>query len=51
MKVKQIKGIACPGCDEFIPAVDIPAEETRYQCGECEEIYEDKDEAKECCKE
>lgn len=22
-----------------------------YQCGECETVYEDRDEAEECCKE
>jgi len=50
MKVKAVKGIVCPGCDEFVLKEDIPEVEERYQCGECEEIYEDRDEAKECCK-
>jgi len=50
MKVKVVKGIVCPECDEFILKDDIPEVEERYQCGECEEIYEDRDEAKECCK-
>ena len=51
MKVKQVKGIICPECEEFILKDDIPEEDIRYQCEECGEIYEDRDEAKECCKE
>ena len=52
MKVKQVKGIQCSECGEFILASDIPTEhEVRFQCGECEEIYKDRNEAKECCKE
>ena len=51
MKVKTVKGIACPECDAFHLKDDIPEIVERYQCGECEEIYEDRDEAKECCKE
>lgn len=26
-------------------------EVTQYQCGECDEMYDDKEDAKECCKE
>ena len=51
MKVKAIKGIACPECDCFVLKEDMPEVETRYQCGECDEVYEDRDAAKECCKE
>ena len=51
MKVKTVKGTACPECDSFILKDDIPEITERYQCGECEEIYEDRDEAEECCKE
>lgn len=50
MKVKEVKGIVCPECDEFIMKDDVPEVATRYQCGECEEVYEDIDEAKDCCK-
>ena len=54
MKVKQVKGIKCPECGAVVLEVvlegDIPQVETLYQCGECEEVYEDRDEAKECCK-
>lgn len=51
MKAKQVKGIVCPNCDEFIAAEDMPAVENHYQCGECEQAYDNRDEAKECCKE
>ena len=51
MKVKVIKGMECPECGEFIPKEDFPELTSRYQCGECEEIYDDRDEAKECCRE
>jgi len=53
MKVKNVRGWVCPSCDEFHPLDEetIPVPETRYQCGVCEEIYEDKDSGKECCKE
>ena len=49
MKVKVIKGIKCPECAEFIPKVDLPEVEDYYMCGECEEVYDDREEAKECC--
>lgn len=51
MKVKEVKGTVCPECAEFILEEDMAEESTRFQCGECNEIYEDRDEAKECCKE
>ena len=51
MKVKAVKGYECPECSEFILKDDLPEVTERYQCGECEEIYEDRVEAKECCKE
>ena len=60
MKVKQVHGIECPECGEFIPTDDLGVVLTpaiikqlpvHYQCGECDELYEDEDEAKECCKE
>ena len=50
MKVKTVKGYECPGCDEFIMEDDLPKLVTHYQCGKCEEIYKDRDEAEECCK-
>ena len=51
MKVKTVKGYECPECMEFIPKDNLPELTEHYQCGECEEMYEDKDDAKECCKE
>ena len=51
MKVKTVKGYECPECMEFILKDDLPEATEQYQCGECEEVYEDRDEAKECCKE
>ena len=51
MKVKAVKGIVCPEGGEFIPEDDIPEITTQFQCGECEEVHEDREEAKECCKE
>lgn len=51
MKVKVVKGISCPDCNYFILKEDIPEVTEQYQCGECEEIYDDKEDAKECCKE
>ena len=50
---KAVKGWLCPSCDAFHLTEDepIPEEETRYQCGECEELYEDREKANECCKE
>ena len=51
MKVKSIKAIACPECDGKILVEDIPVPQEFFQCGECDEMYEDREEAKECCKE
>ena len=51
MKVEEVKGIMCPECNDFIEEDDIPKVGVYYQCGECEAVDEDKEEAKECCKE
>ena len=50
MKVKTVKGIVCPECDACVLEEDIPKVDNLYQCGECEEVYADREEAKECCK-
>ena len=50
MRAKTVRGIVCPECDSFILREDVPEVEERYQCGECGESYEDRDDAKECCK-
>mgnify|MGYP001595137471 CR=1 FL=1 len=50
MKVKKVEGFKCPECDAYIPKEDVPEVSILYQCGECEEVFEDRDEAKECCK-
>lgn len=36
--------------EEALESINIE-EVTMYECGECEEKYDDRDEAKECCKE
>lgn len=52
MKVRVVKGYDVSGAeDDFLLEDDLPKLTERYQCGECDEIYEDRDEAKECCKE
>ena len=51
MKVKTVKGYVCPECREFILKDDLPETTEQYQCGECEGTYEDREVAKECCKE
>lgn len=51
MKVKSVKGFTCPDCSVFISKEDLTELVEQFQCGECEEIYKDRDEAKECCKE
>lgn len=53
MKVKVVKGYDVSDAieGEFLLKEDLPELTERYQCGECEEIYEDREEAKECCKE
>lgn len=56
MKVKEIRhAIECPVCGEWHPISRFPEEckeelASVYQCGECEEVYEDRDDAKECCR-
>jgi len=52
VKVEVIKGYDVSGAeDDFLPKDDLPDLTERYKCGECDTIYEDRDEAKECCKE
>jgi len=50
VKVKSVKGYRCPECDEFIAKEDMPELESWYRCGECDEVYEDIEDAKECCR-
>lgn len=56
MKVKEIKhAIECPVCGEIHSVYRIPDEckeamEPAYECGECGSIYDDRDDAKECCR-
>ena len=50
MKVKTLVGFKCPECEEFVAKDDIPEVVTLYQCGECEEVYDEREEAKECCR-
>lgn len=47
MKIKKIKICPC-GCEEVINKEN-PLQEA-FMCGECESVYEDRKEAKECCK-
>ena len=49
MRPKALKGIVCPGCNEFIPKEELPEETTQYQCSECDELYEDRETALKCC--
>lgn len=57
MKPKEVKGLECPHCSEFIGPDDVDTKtveqsiHTGYKCSECGEIYIDKDEATECCAE
>ncbi len=52
MKVKAVKGYdVLDAEDDFLLKDDLPNLTERYQCGECDEIFEDRDEAKECCRE
>ena len=51
MKVTVVKGLNCPECDAWIEEEAIPKVRTSYECGECAEIYGDRDEAEKCCKE
>ena len=51
MKVKVIKGYDVSEAEDgFLPKEDLPGLSERYQCGECDSIYEDRDEATNCCK-
>ena len=47
MKPKRVK--VCPDCEAVIESMEDL--EVRYRCGECEKVYEDREEAKDCCKE
>ncbi len=49
MKAKAIVGTECEHCGEFTAIKGIP--ETKWQCTECDELYDTKDEAEECCEE
>ena len=52
MKVEVVKGYDVSDAeDDFLPKDDLPELTERYRCGECGEIYEVRNEAKECCKE
>ena len=53
MKVRVVKGYDVSRIvDNFLLLEDdLPRLEERYMCDECETIYKDEDEAKECCKE
>ena len=51
MKILRVKGTVCPDCGGFISGEEPPEAATWYRCGECEEVYEDFEEAKECCRE
>ena len=46
--MKVTKVFKCPECDEIVAKADLVE---AFQCGECGEVYDDLDEAKECCKE
>ncbi len=47
MKVKKVK--CCPNCQEVLP--EKGEELIQFMCGECEEVYEDREDAMACCKE
>ena len=49
MKVTKVKGHICPECEGFISTEPPPNEVTWYQCGMCEDVYEDKVDAEDCC--
>lgn len=49
MRVKVVKGYDVPG-EDFLLEEDMPELTERYQCSECDEIYEDRDDARDCCK-
>ena len=54
MKVHVVERMKCECCDELYEegagADHEPQKTKAYECGECEEVYQDRDEAKECCK-
>ena len=50
MKAKQVKGFECPECGEWVPTPTKEDIEIRYECGECGEVYADREDAVECCK-
>ncbi len=50
MKAKAIVGTECEHCGEFT-AIQGGKPETKYQCSECEELWDTEDAANECCEE
>ena len=51
MKIWIVDGYKCPHCGEFIPE-EVTMKPVRcYECDRCGEIYDERDEAEECCKE
>lgn len=46
--MRAVKVTVCPSCETVIEKDD--PDTVRYQCSECEELYEDRDDAKDCCK-
>ena len=52
MKVTKVKGWKCPECEVITLVDELPPPEVEdfFQCGECDEVYGEKDEARECCK-
>ena len=52
MKVHKVQAWKCLACDAITAAEDgVPEVEEMWACGECDTIYEDRDQAKECCRE
>ncbi len=50
MDAKEVKTAICDQCDATT-VVNPASLLTKYQCGECDEIYDTKKEADECCNE
>lgn len=50
MKPVQLKTFECPSCGEH-NSVDDFETITEWQCTECDQLHEDKEDAQECCKE
>lgn len=56
--MKVTTAMACPCCEEIFDGDDGSQLEDHtperlpeaWECGECGELHEDKDEAKECCR-